>query len=332
MRAMAAHRLAPMIARLAFVFHFKSVTVKVPAPSSSCSESPSSLPQVANYVLGSNNETRNDLAHYHPSAVPLRLPALYRSYPSVLRLPEIDLFPSPGEGAGRGRREQLVVAFIVPPKQKPAFASDLDTAQAFAHSLQKLYDAEARILTKVSTPLLLSHSTAQGASGYDLSGVDLLVSLFDLLSFSEVPPPSPSSSHPPLQLVNAKPSLLAVAWLRTNYQRSPSTLLLLIPSGGRWRVPSAPTICFCSPPRPMLATSLPPPPSPHWSSRSSVRPAARPSSRTFNSGVPQPVLSLSPLPLPPSLSQSGFSETLPTPGWAPCPPLRGRTSASTTSS
>jgi hypothetical protein len=121
MKSMETHRLTPMIAKYAFVYHFKSVTVKVAARH----HLPSSPPQVANYVLGSDNETRNDLHHYHPTTAAKSLAELYLAYQSDFQPPQMNFYPPEGQS-------RAVVAFIVPTKQRLAYASDLDTAQVRA--------------------------------------------------------------------------------------------------------------------------------------------------------------------------------------------------------
>jgi hypothetical protein len=67
----------------------------------------------------------------------------------------------------------------------------------------------------------------------------------------------------PSQLVNAKPSLISIAWLRTNFMRSapadppclPHSPCLQLSPGGQVQATSASTTCFCCPPKPHPAPS-----------------------------------------------------------------------------
>lgn len=110
MHSMESLRLIPKICRYAFVYHFKSVTVKA-----------------ANYVLGSRNETRNNLEMYHPELTSgvqntsLHYPELFKYYSSSFQLPKMEMYP-------KMKGEEIVIGLIVPKISRVIYDYDIDTA------------------------------------------------------------------------------------------------------------------------------------------------------------------------------------------------------------
>jgi hypothetical protein len=171
--------LQPVIALHSFVFHFKSVTVKA-----------------ANFSVN-KIETRNNLSHYHLGGEN----KVRGIGPALENAPDVsgrDLFhilrriPESLLGRFPPVYRVPVLAFAVSDYIKNPLAGDIFTAKELALHLQMHYHIHIKLLFK-------------GSTYYDLRGVDILVAMLD--------------DYDPGKIVNAKASLIKVAWLRNWFHR-----------------------------------------------------------------------------------------------------------------
>ena len=159
MTRMTRNNKTPKICRFAFVFHFKSVTVKA-----------------SNYVMGSKVETRNNLSFYHPElqtdVAPLAYPELYSTYPtSRMTIPTVQLYPN-------DHRPVVIGIAVSNPATNPS-AGDIYTATEIGNALDSRFNVKIVYLHR-------------SVSWYDVEELDIVISFLDPYDLTQIRKAKPS--------------------------------------------------------------------------------------------------------------------------------------------